>query len=52
MMENVNDLQLEHVNLSMTALHEEDSITSLTRFVRRANRLLHLDLSGTLKSAA
>ena len=36
MMDNVNNLKLEHVNLAMTALHADKSIAYLTRFIRRS----------------
>ena len=35
----------------MTAVHEGDKLTYFYRFVRRSQRLVHLDCSGMLKSA-
>jgi len=35
----------------MTAIHSTCNVKSLTRWVRRSDKLLHLDVSGVLKTS-
>ena len=42
---------LQYLNLAMTGVNEKTDLTDLRKFIRKSQYLLHLDLSGMLKTA-
>ena len=43
---------LEHLNLAMTSLHPDTDLAPLMRFIKKCQRLIHLDFSGMFKTDA
>ena len=42
--------QLQHLNIAMLALDRDQDITGFKKFIRRNQRLLHLNLTGLLRT--